>query len=201
MEALCYRKGVFSNDTGHHDLNAQLTEPLTRSLAQHWDNAFSTKLPQAVAKLASKLKALLSTFHSDVEIKYNQVEEFAPSFLVLGQQIQIYQALCTDLEAEMNTLVNHLQRESNRKFIPVVTNTLDPAYNFCAREVGVGKSISKKHARVCYLNWQLEIGQFRRMKNFMVNHVQAHLDMFDNSCNVVKLDLDRLCEEVSSVHF
>lgn len=55
---------------------------------------------------------------------------------MLAQQLRTYEATFVHLTAEMVDVINALQREANREFVPVIARNLASAYEWCAQETG-----------------------------------------------------------------
>jgi hypothetical protein len=138
-KALCRRTGVFQNTTGLHDLNADLTEPIMKGLANNWEKAFGRRLPNVLENFSRKSKTLLYQFHKEVETRCVKNGIGSAGMGMLGQQLRNYKATFADLVEVMKDLVNDIQRNANREFTPTIASNLATSYEWCAREVGPGR--------------------------------------------------------------
>lgn len=92
---------------------------------------------------------------------------------MLGKTLNGYQATFNDMAAQVVAQINAGQREINREFTPVIMSCMDPAYDLCTDERG--------------------IGSFKRMKDHMLRHVdQSKVSMFDDACSQVQNSLTAL---------
>ncbi|KAG4443740.1 hypothetical protein IFR05_000829 [Cadophora sp. M221] len=178
-KAIVRREGVFSNAQGTHDFNAQLTEPIIKHLASHWEKAFAQRLPRVLSSFSRQAKGLLTAFHREIELRTMKTGSGSAGVAMLGQQLNIYEQVFAALATQMLEMINGLQREANREFTPVIARNLSTAYDYCANESGGG----------C----------FNRMKAHMSQHID-HIrgSMFSESCEEVKGLLLNMCKQVSS---
>ncbi|CZT47980.1 uncharacterized protein RSE6_08614 [Rhynchosporium secalis] len=177
-KAITRREGVFSNAQGPHDFNAQLTEPIIKHLASHWERTFAQRLPRVLASFSRAAKGLLSAFHCEVEARTMKTGTGSAGVAMLGQQLKNYERIFGTLATQMTDMINNLQREANREFTPVIARNLSTAYEWCANETGGG--------------------QFNRMKAYMSQHVDnIRGSMFSESCAEVKTLLMNMCKQVS----
>lgn len=140
FEALCRRNGIFTNAVGSHDLNLQLCEPIIKHLAGHWEKAFARRLPGVLQSFTRKSKGLLTAFHQEIEARSMKQGVGTAGLAMLGQQLRNYEAIFANFTAQMIEVINTLQRDANREFTPVIASKLASAYEWCAAEVGGGKS-------------------------------------------------------------
>ncbi|KAL2065059.1 hypothetical protein VTL71DRAFT_4199 [Oculimacula yallundae] len=177
-KAIVRREGVYSNAQGPHDFNAQLTEPIIKHLASHWEKAFAQRLPRVLMSFSRTAKSLLSDFHREIEARTMQTGSGSAGVAMLGQQLKNYEQIFGTLATQMTEIINNLQREANRQFTPVIARNLSSAYDYCANESGGG----------C----------FNRMKAYMSKHVDdTRGNMFSESCEEVKVLLLNMCKQVS----
>ncbi|RDL34492.1 uncharacterized protein BP5553_07620 [Venustampulla echinocandica] len=139
-KALCRRNGVFTNGAGAHDLNLQLTEPIIKGLANNWEKAFARRLPTVLQSFSRQSKSLLLNFHHEIETRSMQKGVGVAGLTMLGQQLRNYEGLFMNLTHQIVELINQSQRDANREFTPVVASWLSSPYEYCAAEVGQGKS-------------------------------------------------------------
>ncbi|KAH6709607.1 Dynamin family-domain-containing protein [Leptodontidium sp. MPI-SDFR-AT-0119] len=178
-KAIVRREGVFSNAQGTHDFNAQLTEPIIKHLASHWEKTFAQRLPRVLSSFSRQAKDLLTAFHREIELRTMKTGSGSAGVAMLGQQLKIYEQVFATLATQMLEMINGLQREANREFTPVIARNLSTAYDYCANESGGG----------C----------FNRMKAHMSQHIDHFRgSMFSESCEEVKGLLLKMCKQVSN---
>ncbi|EHL03633.1 putative GTPase SLIP-GC [Glarea lozoyensis 74030] len=177
-KALCRRSGVFQNGTGLHDLNADLAEPIMKSLANNWEKAFGRRLPGVLENFSKKSKSFLYAFHKEVETWCVKNGIGVAGLGMLGQQLRNYEATFTDLVGVMKGFINDIQRDANREFTPAIASKLASAYEFCASEVGPGQLV--------------------RMKRHMGEHIEdTRSAMFRESVDAVQTRLVTMCKQVA----
>jgi len=135
-KAVVRRNGVYSNAQGLHDFNAQLTEPIMKQLASHWEKAFARRLPNVLQGFTKSVKELLYKFHTDIETRVIQRGTGSAGLAILGQQLSNYENTFQDLTAQLLEIINTNQRDANREFTPVIANKLASAYTWCTNESG-----------------------------------------------------------------
>ncbi|PVH88572.1 hypothetical protein DL98DRAFT_580964 [Cadophora sp. DSE1049] len=178
-KAIVRREGVFSNAHGPHDFNAQLTQPIIKHLASHWEKAFAQRLPRVLSSFSRQAKGLLTAFHREIELRTMTTGTGSAGVAMLGQQVKNYEQIFATLATQMIEIINGLQREANREFTPVIARNLSTAYDYCTSESGPG--------------------QFNRMKAHMSQHVDnIRGSMFAESCDEVKGLLLKMCKQVST---
>ncbi|TAQ85772.1 hypothetical protein B7494_g5916 [Chlorociboria aeruginascens] len=178
-KAICRRDGVYTNARGPHDFNQELTEPMMKLLASHWEKAFARRLPQVLEGFARSSNELLKSFHQQIESRAVQHGGIA-GVAMLHQQLQNYKAILKDSIKQMNEVVNALQREANREFTPVIAGYLASAYAWCAAETGAG--------------------QYGRMRQHMLAHIDNNRSvMFAEACQRVKDRLSIMCRAVEEI--
>ncbi|KAG2164356.1 hypothetical protein JADG_004095 [Aureobasidium aubasidani] len=175
-KAVVRRQGVWTGSLGLSDFNAQLTEPVYKTLGNGWEKAFHRRLPQILKACSKGFANDLRAFHTTIE-KHSFSHGGNPRLGLLAQQLTNYEAVFSDLANRMVDLINERQRDINREFTPNVCNSMLTIYNTCAAEVGPG--------------------QFNRMKAYMNNHVTAQKDiMFQRATEVVRNMITDLIKEV-----
>ncbi|KAH7364551.1 putative GTPase SLIP-GC [Rhexocercosporidium sp. MPI-PUGE-AT-0058] len=178
-KAIVRREGVFSNAEGPHDFNAQLTEPIIKHLASHWEKAFAQRLPRVFSSFSRQTKDLLTMFHREIELRTMKTGSGSAGITMLAQQLKNYEQIFATLATQMIEMINVLQREANREFTPVIARNLSTAYDYCANESGGG----------C----------FNRMKAHMSQHVDnIRGSMFSESCDEVRALLLNMCKQVAN---
>lgn len=177
FRAIVRRSGVYSNAHGLHDLNAQLCEPILRILASHWEKAFSRKMPVVLASFVRKSKSLLNTFHFEIEKRCLEKGVGIAGMSMLKNQVQMYEVAFAELAAAEREVAIEHSKEANRAFQPVITNEMQPTYDYCTSEGGSG----------CYA----------RMKAHMSAHMDGNKEaMFCNSTEHVKTMLKAMVKDV-----
>ncbi|THY16227.1 hypothetical protein D6D01_07752 [Aureobasidium pullulans] len=175
-KAVVRRQGVWTGSLGLSDFNAQLTEPVYKTLSNGWEKAFHRRVPQILKACSKGFANDLRAFHTNIE-KHSFSHGGNPRLGLLAQQLTNYEAVFSDLANRMVDLINERQRDINREFTPNVCNSMLTVYNTCAAEVGPG--------------------QFNRMKAYMNNHVTAQKDiMFQRATEVVRTMITDLIKEV-----
>ncbi|KAA8898231.1 hypothetical protein FN846DRAFT_910178 [Sphaerosporella brunnea] len=181
-KAICRRDGVFSNGNGKHlgayDWNAELTAPLIKLLATHWERVFNTRIPAIVRSYVRIAKDAMLAFHNTVTAQAGPARA-AHMHLLSGQLTthgDAMQAICN----EIIEFVNTTQREINREFAPGVQQAMVQAYMYCTNESGSG----------C----------FARMKGFMQQHVEQNKRvMFERSVNSIKCRLGDMVKSIEDM--
>ncbi|KAF7946085.1 uncharacterized protein EAE97_005123 [Botrytis byssoidea] len=176
-KAVTRRDGVYGNRSGTYDFNSDLTEPIMKYLASHWEKNFSRRLPSVLRTFTTNANLILKKFHQAVESRSRKNGSGIAGLSMLSQQLRTYEATFSILTTEMVEAINNLQRDANREFVPVIAKNLAPSYQYCASESGAG--------------------MYMRMKD----HMRASIDqkrnsMFKESCDEVKKSLDKMCRRV-----
>lgn len=127
---------------GTHDWNSQLTEPIMKHLAGSWEKIFFRRLPSVLKEFTKKSNRILKTFHRDVESQSRENGTGIACLDMLAQQLGTYEATFSILTTKMMEVINILQREANREFVPVVARKLASAYTWCANERGTSNMFS-----------------------------------------------------------
>ncbi|TGO22096.1 hypothetical protein BPAE_0182g00030 [Botrytis paeoniae] len=172
-----FRKNAKLTAQGTYDFNSDLTEPIMKYLASHWEKNFSRRLPSVLCSFTTNANLILKKFHQAVESRSRKNGSGIAGLSMLSQQLRTYEAAFSILTTEMVEAINNLQRDANREFVPVTASNLAPSYQYCASESGAG--------------------MYMRMKD----HMRAYIDqkrnsMFKESCDEVKKSLDKMCRRV-----
>ncbi|KAF7869938.1 hypothetical protein EAF04_004722 [Stromatinia cepivora] len=171
------RDGVYGNKNGAYNFNSDLTEPIMKHLASHWENNFSRRLPSVLRSFTTKTNLILKNFHQAVESRSRKNGAGIAGLAMLSQQLRTYEATFSILNMEMVEAINNLQRDANREFVPVIAQNLASSYRHCAGESGVGT--------------------YMRMKDHLGNQIdQKRNSMFNESCDEVKTRLNKMCRQV-----
>jgi hypothetical protein len=120
-----------------YDFNSDLTEPIMKHLANNWEKAFARRVPSVLQSFTRKAKAVITTFHREVEERSRKNGAGAAGLSMLSQQLRTYEATFSIVTSEMAEAVNNLQRDANREFVPVVAARLASAYQYCVNEHGM----------------------------------------------------------------
>lgn len=168
-KAACRREGSWLDK----DFNAELFEPINGKLAGTWERTFQQRIPTTLTRFAGNCKAVLDEFHRDVATNVPGAAVNPAGLSILNQ---LNRAHHTNLDATPKIIgdrITERQRAANRGFTPVIENAMQPAYDACARERG--------------------IGTYSRMKSTMESHVDtARHTMFRAACDAVKGRLDSI---------
>ncbi|TGO46555.1 hypothetical protein BCON_0318g00050 [Botryotinia convoluta] len=176
-KAVTRRDGVYGNKSGTYDFNSDLTEPIMKYLASHWEKNFSRRLPSVLRSFTTNANLILKRFHQAVESRSRKNGSGIAGLSMLSQQLRTYEATFSILTTEMVEAINNLQRDANREFVPVIARSLAPSYQYCASESGAGT--------------------YMRMKDHMRAYIdQTRNSMFKESCDEVKKSLDKMCRRV-----
>ncbi|KAF7899405.1 hypothetical protein EAE99_012326 [Botrytis elliptica] len=176
-KAVTRRDGVYGNKSGTYDFNSDLTEPIMKYLASHWEKNFSRRLPSVLRSFTTNANLILKKFHQAVESRSRRNGSGIAGLSMLSQQLRTYEATFSILTTEMVEAINNLQRDANREFVPVIARNLAPSYQYCASERGAG--------------------MYMRMKDHMRDSIdQKRNSMFKESCDEVKRSLDKMCRRV-----
>ncbi|KAK0643251.1 hypothetical protein B0T16DRAFT_391805 [Cercophora newfieldiana] len=177
-KATCRRSGVYTGASGPHNFNAELFEPISKSLANGWEKAFQRRLPACLSTFAKSAKLLIETFHREAVHSTQERGSNANGLHMLNNQLRTLLQRVTDIPATMIQLAQELQRDSNRQFTPEIQNAMELAYQKCTEEKGAGS--------------------FARMKGHMTAHVETQSRiMFRNATNVVQKQLEDLSRRIS----
>ncbi|KAH8691825.1 hypothetical protein BGW36DRAFT_437369 [Talaromyces proteolyticus] len=171
-KAICRRDGVYANEQGTHDWNAELTEPVLKAVASGWENTFSQRAQSLLLSMASEGARLLQSFHDSVHHTADQNTSRIGNH-VLSQQLRVYQQLLKGLCLENLTMVTTRSKDISRMFQPVVAEKLAPVYANCTALSGPGS--------------------FNQMKEVMSSFVnRAKSTMFQESVDTVRKALGEL---------
>ncbi|KAJ9637247.1 hypothetical protein H2199_007533 [Coniosporium tulheliwenetii] len=200
-KAVCRRNGVFTGAGGLHDFNGQLFEPVMKLLATGWEKAFARRLPNVLESYKKSSNTLLKSFHRSIEARARSRGAGAAGMNVLAQQLNVYDQQFAHLAAQMVEVIQNMQRDANREFVPVIADCMTTAYEQCVAESG----------KSCYLYpvtvilsgdlvnqfVVIGIGSFMRMKRAMTDHVsQESHTMFRKATETVQTELIRMCRAV-----
>lgn len=200
-KATTRRSGVFSGASGQKDFNAELFEPIAKSLAGNWERTFQRRLPAALESFARTCKDIIKAFHDDAIGGAQQNLTRNPASLnMLNQQIRGYTAAMDAAPAALRTAITERQRDANREFTPVIQQAMQHAYDVCTAERGEyhPELCCSDHVRSVLTNvWIIGTGSYARMKISMESHVEtARHTMFRQACDTVKNDLELMCSNV-----
>ncbi|KAI5361086.1 hypothetical protein J4E82_011739, partial [Alternaria postmessia] len=135
--AVVRRHGVFrSFCAGHRDFNADLVDPILKHLANGWERAFQSRLPNAFCAYAANFGRLLHTFHGSVERQAEETGVGLAELSILKQQVYTYEQLLHNVATVVIKQMTQLQRETNRNITPTIANGMRNVYELCASECG-----------------------------------------------------------------
>ncbi|ROV95754.1 hypothetical protein VPNG_08780 [Cytospora leucostoma] len=177
-KATVRRSGVFAGASGEKDFNAELFEPIIKSLAGNWERTFQRRLPSALEAFARTCKKIIKDFHDAAVAGVQQDLVQNPARLnILNQQVRVCIASMEAAPATLRTAITERQRDASRGFTPVIQGAMQHAYEVCTAERGSGS--------------------YARMKTAMHSHVEnARHTMFQQACDAVKSDLEEMCTHV-----
>jgi GTPase SAR1 family protein len=135
-KATVRRHGVFQGASGSRNFNKDLTDPLTKGLAQWWEKAFKFRLPEIFNCFPNTVSTLMRDFHDVVEAQCTQHNIGVSRIARLRENNVVLEGAFTDLAKMTIGNVTEAQREINREFDPAIAATMTPAYNRCSQENG-----------------------------------------------------------------
>ncbi|KAK7748092.1 hypothetical protein SLS53_001344 [Cytospora paraplurivora] len=200
-KATVRRSGVFAGASGDKDFNAELFEPIVKSLASNWERTFQRRLPSALEAFARTCKKIIKDFHDAAVAGVHQDLIQNPTRLnMLNQQVRVCIASMEAAPATLRTAITERQRDASRGFTPVIQEAMQHAYEVCTAERG------KNPPELCRFDYDLSVltntltvgsGSYARMKTAMQSHVEtARHTMFRQACDAVKSDLEEMCTHV-----
>ncbi|KAJ9627575.1 hypothetical protein H2204_009614 [Knufia peltigerae] len=176
-KAVVRRDGCFSNSWRSINFNAELVDPILRSLTGPWESVFARKIPSILGALPLDVSGMLRTFHDEVESHAIRNGALIATFETLKHQLPGYKDIMKDAMVEARTKVTETQREINREFEPSITKHMQEIYEICVEESG--------------------IGSYSRMRAHMAGFVEREKDsMFEGSVKHVKVLLRHMLEEL-----
>ena len=148
-----------------------------KQLQNQWEKTFQRKLPHILQAFSKSGNNLLKDFHSVIESRCREKSHGLARIDMLGAGLRNYEHVFNDASAATIAYINEQQRDHNRAFVPVVTDAMQPAYEQCNDESG--------------------IGSYKRMKGHMERFVDEHKTaMFQQACQEVRMRLGAMCEDV-----
>jgi hypothetical protein len=135
-KATVRRHGVFQGASGSRNFNKDLTDPLTKGLAQWWEKAFQFRLPEIFNCFPNTASTLMRDFHDAVETQCIQHSIGVSRIARLRDNNVVLELAFTDLAKMTIGNITEAQREINREFNPVIAATMASAYNRCSQENG-----------------------------------------------------------------
>ncbi|KAJ8060176.1 hypothetical protein OCU04_010521 [Sclerotinia nivalis] len=176
--AVIRRDGVYGNKNGAYNFNSDLTEPIMKHLASHWEKNFSRRLPSVLRSFTTKTNLILKNFHQAVESRSRKNGTGIAGLEMLSQQLRTYDATFSILNIEMVEAINNLQRDANREFVPVIAQNLASSYQHCAGESGK-----------FYFHFAVNLGAKISARSW---HIYAHERPFGQpDCSKTKLHVQR----------
>ncbi|KAL1861640.1 hypothetical protein Daus18300_008756 [Diaporthe australafricana] len=176
-KAACRRLGAWHGRTGLKDFNADLFEPISRSMAGNWERTFQRRIPADLETFMRTVKDIIQAFHSDVVANVRSAAANPVGLNMLNQQIRMHVASLQVHPSFISDKVTDAQRDASRGFTPVIAAAMETAYDSCAEEEGAGT--------------------FARMKRTMESHVTtARNTMFREACDAVIEQLDAMCVSI-----
>jgi hypothetical protein len=149
-------------------------------LATGWERAFQNRLPKALEDFTKDSSKLLHSFHEAVEERARSNGFGLAGLAALKTQIYTYEQLFVDLNQDLLTKMNELQRDANRDFTPTIARIMHTAYDECAGMNGPGS--------------------YKRMKDHMSKHIDKVRDqMFFKAAITVQRHLEAMCKALESI--
>lgn len=150
-----------------------MTEPIIRAIANAWERTFTRRIPAVLSTLVTVVKRLLETFHEEVEKRAVRNGASIAQFMMLKHNLAGYLEIVKDAADNSKKEISTKQKDVNREFVPVITNFMVPAYQYCTDERGTGS--------------------FKRMKAHMASHIDATKEkMFTESVDAVKNEITKM---------
>lgn len=133
---------MFSNAQGPHDWNAELLEPVLKTISSGWEKTFSRRVSSILCGFPSKAASLMKSFHQDVETRASRNGGALSTLQMVSHQLYNYQELFKDLCNTSSATVIAQAKEINRMFQPVIADAVGPAYTACCEERGMTQSLT-----------------------------------------------------------
>ena len=105
-------------------------------LATGWEKAFARRLPKVLEGYKKSSNALLKSFHRSVEARARSRGAGAAGMNVLAHQLHVYEQQFAHLAGMMVEIIQNMQRDANREFVPVISQCMTAAYEQCVAESG-----------------------------------------------------------------
>jgi GTPase SAR1 family protein len=128
--------GPFSNQTGTHDLNKQLSGPFERYLVSGWERCFQRTMPAVLKSFGKSMGATVKKFHEKISERARTRGVGIAGIGVLTQKLPIWEQAFEHLGDKLNAHISEKQKEANREITPVITSAMEPAYTLCVNESG-----------------------------------------------------------------
>ncbi|KAK6433371.1 hypothetical protein LTR95_010456, partial [Oleoguttula sp. CCFEE 5521] len=101
-KAVVRRYGVYTSGSADaRDFNADLVEPMYKTLASHWECAFQRQLPAILKGITKSAGTTLKDFHTALEARFSQKGHGLARIGRLRNQLGAYEAIFTDLAQTM----------------------------------------------------------------------------------------------------
>ncbi|KAI2638238.1 hypothetical protein GGS21DRAFT_510278 [Xylaria nigripes] len=176
-KATVRRMGVYGGASGHRDFNQDLFDPIFRSLANSWEQAFQYQLPAVLGGFAKETAEKLEQFHLAAKARAQSRQTNIAGLFILSDQILAHIRTVQALPETIRHRITELQREASRQFTPVIREQMMDAYTICTNEKGPGS--------------------FVRMKSAMSGHIEiVRHDMFHEASAAVRAELEVMCQTV-----
>lgn len=144
-KAVCRRDGVYTNASGPHEWNTQLSAPMMKVLSPGWEKMFSRRTPVVMANFVKLANGLIKTFHQDTDSRACKIGLGLAGLHGLKQQLSVHENILKDVSREAAEFVNNTQKEINREFVPSIQEAMTVAYQQCVAEHGPGSYVSVAH--------------------------------------------------------
>ncbi|KIW12407.1 hypothetical protein PV08_09684 [Exophiala spinifera] len=167
-KAVVRRDGVFANGWRSVNFNAELVDPILRTMTGPWESVFARRMPSMLSSLPLNVSDMLKTFHNEVEQRALHNGASIAAFHMLKHQIPGYKETLKDAMVEARRKITEKQREINREFEPHIASHMLQIYGTCVRESGSGQYARMRTHMNDYVDREKE-----SMFEGSVRHVQA----------------------------
>ncbi|KAI1435391.1 hypothetical protein GGR50DRAFT_703194 [Xylaria sp. CBS 124048] len=176
-KATVRRRGVYTGVSGFRDFNQDLIDPIYRSLANDWEQAFQHRLPAKLEGFADDTATKLEQFHLAVKSRVEGHQTDAAALLILSNQIQAHMRVLKELPTSIRDKITPLQRGTNRQLTFLIGVAMDRIYSACRDKRGPGS--------------------FAQMKDVMASQTNTiRHSMFHEVAEVMELRLKGICQTV-----
>lgn len=114
-----------------------LVEPLKREIANGWERAFKTRMPDLLRdKLVDPAQSLIQGFHEAISTRSNLQHSRQFGLAVLAQQIKSHQQMIVDLAFTAESNIMGRAKTAHRELITELRRGMNPVYTHCNEESG-----------------------------------------------------------------
>ncbi|KAL0930832.1 Nuclear GTPase SLIP-GC 4 [Colletotrichum truncatum] len=164
--ATCRRGGVFKGVAGLRDFNEELLKPLKNHTAYQWDQVFNKRIPEKLERFAASCKQLIDAFNERMKGRRFLAENGDLVQNIVAKHLAGQNETLAHMAAKHLTVLKNNQRDASRLFYPAILGVMQPAYDICTQQTGVGALMA--------------------LKGIMESHVESSQNtMFKNAANKV----------------